>query len=301
MLRRVPRALRTAVIVTVLLAVSASIAQSWASGTPGTAGYTQTEWGPLGPADRDLLVKVRLAGLWEAPTGQQAEQQASRAEVQAVGTNVHHEHVALDQIVRETADELGVLVPSRPTAEQLTWMNEMSGLTGTEYDRVFVQRLRAAHGTVLPLIAQVRAGTRNELIREFAGTADEYVTRHIGYLESTGLVDYAALPEPPSPGLLAAARGPADLIVPGLVVLAAVLAAIALVSAMRRRPVPVRWPAADSTARAIAAIAVPGPRAPEPAARTPVPAHPGPPFPDSHLTGSHPRISETGPRHAVRR
>lgn len=293
MLRRVPRALRTAVIVTVLLAVSASIAQSWASGTPGTAGYTQTEWGPLGPADRDLLVKVRLAGLWEAPTGQQAEQQASRAEVQAVGTNVHHEHVALDQIVRETADELGVLVPSRPTAEQLTWMNEMSGLTGTEYDRVFVQRLRAAHGTVLPLIAQVRAGTRNELIREFAGTADEYVTRHIGYLESTGLVDYAALPEPPSPGLLAAARGPADLIVPGLVVLAAVLAAIALVSAMRRRPVPVRWPAADSTARAIAAIAVPGPRAPEPAARTPVP--------EAHLTGSHPRISETGPRHAVRR
>ncbi|MHA6782290.1 DUF4142 domain-containing protein [Pseudonocardia saturnea] len=306
MLRRVPRALRTAVIVAVLLAISASIAQSWASGTPGTAGYTQTEWGPLGPADRDLLVKVRLAGLWEAPTGQQAEQQASRAEVQTVGTNIHHEHVELDRLVMETADELGVLVPSRPTPEQLSWMNEMSGLTGTDYDRVFVQRLRAAHGVVLPLIAAVRVGTRNELVRQFAVTADEYVTRHIGYLESTGLVDYGDLPEPPSPGLLAAARGPADLIVPGLVVLAAVLAAIALVSAMRRRPAPVRRPAADSTARAIAAIAVPGPRAPEPAARTPVPAHPvsarsGLLHADVHTTGSHSRISETGPRHAVRR
>lgn len=304
MLRRVPRALRTAVIVAVLLAISASIAQSWASGTPGTAGYTQTEWGPLGPADRDLLVKVRLAGLWEAPTGQQAAQQASRSEVQQVGTNVHHEHVELDRLVMEAADELGVLVPSRPTPEQLSWMNEMSGLTGTDYDRVFVQRLRAAHGTVLPLIAAVRVGTRNERVREFAVTADEYVTRHIGYLESTGLVDYAELPEPPSPGLLAAARGPVDLIVPGLVVLAAVLAAVALVSAMRRRPVPVRRPAGDSTARAIAAVAVPGPRAPEPAARAPVrarPVHSGPLYADAHVTGSHPRISATGPRHAVRR
>lgn len=296
MLRRVPRALRTAVIVVVLLAVSASIAQSWASGTPGTAGYTQTAWGPLGPADRDLLVKVRLAGLWEAPTGQQAEQQASRAEVQTVGTNIHHEHVELDQLVMETADQLGVLVPSRPTAEQLSWMNEMSALTGTDYDRVFVQRLRAAHGSVLPVIAQVRVGTRNELVRQFAAQADEYVTRHIGYLESTGLVDYSALPEAPSPGLLSQGRGPVDLIVPGLVVLAAVLAAFALFTAMRRRSVavPVRGPVPDATARAIAAIAAPDRGEVAPHSR----------YPESHITGSYPRlpdagISQTGPQSRI--
>ncbi|GAA2544874.1 DUF4142 domain-containing protein [Pseudonocardia hydrocarbonoxydans] len=305
MLRRVPRALRTAVIVAVLLAISASIAQSWTSGTPGTAGYTQTEWGPLGPADRDLLVKVRLAGLWEAPTGQQAQQQASRAEVQTVGTNIHAEHVELDRLVLETADQLGVLVPSRPTAEQLSWMNEMSGLTGTDYDRVFVQRLRAAHGVVLPLIAAVRVGTRNELVRQFAEEADQYVTRHLGYLESTGLVDYAELPEPPSPGLLAAGRGPADLVVPALVVVAAVLAALALFSAMRRRPAPVRAPAPDPTARAIAAIAAPRPAGDD------VP--PRPRYAEGRVTGSHsrisqtgphsriPTISQTGPRHSVRR
>ncbi|QJY48288.1 DUF4142 domain-containing protein [Pseudonocardia broussonetiae] len=303
MLRRVPRALRTAVIVVVLLAVSASIAQSWASGTPGTAGYTQTAWGPLGPADRDLLVKVRLAGLWEAPTGQQAEQQASRAEVQTVGTNIHHEHVELDRLVMETADQLGVLVPSRPSAEQLSWMNEMSALTGTDYDRVFVQRLRAAHGTVLPVIAQVRVGTRNELVRQFAAQADEYVTRHIGYLESTGLVDYSALPEAPSPGLLSSGRGPVDLIVPGLVVLAALLAAFALFTAMRRRSVavPVGGPVPDATARAIAAIAAPR------RDRGEVPPHSR--YPESHITGSHPRlpdpdtyqpgISQTGPQSRI--
>lgn len=324
MLRRVPRVLRVAVIVAVLVAAGASIAQSWLSATPGTAGYVQTAWGPLGPADRDLLVKVRLAGLWEAPSGQQAEQQATRTEVQDVGLKVHNEHVELDALVRETADQLGVLLPSRPSAEQLTWMNEMTALTGTQYDEVFVQRLRAAHGAVLPVIAEVRVGTRNELMRQFAATADEYVSRHIGYLESTGIVDYAALPEPPSPGLLSAERRPVDLILPGTVVLAALLAGAALLLAMRRPARPgaaphpgTGGPAVDTTARAIAAIAVPPPRVPHPSESLPTaagsappgpgspppdPRHPGPTSDDTgpfHARRS--RVSETGPRHAARR
>jgi predicted outer membrane protein len=234
MLRRIPRVLRRAVLVTVLMAVTVSVIQSWAAGTPGTGGWVQTEFGPLGPADRDLLVKVRLAGLWEGPTGQQAQQQASSAEVQELGEILAGEHAELDRQVREVADQLGVLLPSAPNAEQLGWMEKISASTGSEYDRLFVQLLRQAHGTVLPVIAEVRSGTRNALIREFAGTADEFVSRHIGHLEATGLVDYAGLPEPPSPGLLSGAAGPLDLVVPGLVFLAALLGAAGIVAAVRR-------------------------------------------------------------------
>ena len=81
-------------------------------------------------------------------------------------------------------------------------MKEISSKTGSDYDRTSVQRLREAHGIVLPVLAEVRISTRNDLVREFAADGTLYVTRHIGYLESTGLVDYAALPEPQSPGLL---------------------------------------------------------------------------------------------------
>ena len=259
MLRRVPRALRVAVLGTVLLAILASIGQSWTNSTPGAGGYVDTQWGPLGPADRNLLVAVRLAGLWEGPTGAQAAFQASREETQQVGTNLSIEHPELDRIVLDTAGQLGVQLPSSPTPQQMAWMNELSGLTGTEYDRRFVQIVREAHGTVLPVIAEVRAGTRNELVRQFAETTNEYVNRHMDYLESTGLVDYDALPDPPSPGLLSADRGPLDLIVPGLVVLAALLAAAGLLSALRRRPRPAPEGALPGgpavTGRAIAAIA----------------------------------------------
>jgi len=234
-LRRVPRNLRRAVLAAVLLALTVSVWQSWTSGAPGAGGYVQTAFGPLGPADRDLLVKVRLAGLWEQPTGQQAQQQGSAATIKDAGGKISAEHGELDRRVREVADRLGVLLPSAPSSQQMAWMAEISTKTGSDYDRAFAQRLREAHGAVLPVIAEVRASTRNELVRQFAAEADTFVSRHIQYLEGTGLVDYAALPEAPSPGLLSGERGASDLVVPVLVFGAALFGAAGLTVAVRNR------------------------------------------------------------------
>lgn len=235
MLRRIPWFLRVSVMVAVVLAVSVTVFQSWSSGTPGTGGWTQTQWGPLGPADRDLLVKVRQAGLWEAPTGQQASQQASTQSVRDLGAFLATQHAQLDIDDRKVADQLGVLLPSAPSVLQQGWMAEISAATGSDYDRIFVQRLRQAHGIVLPVIAQVRSSTRNDLIRQFAEEANDYVARHMQHLEATGLVDYGQLPDPPSPGLLSGDRSFGDLIVPILIFVAALLAAIGLIVGLRRR------------------------------------------------------------------
>ncbi|MGH3874701.1 MAG: DUF4142 domain-containing protein [Pseudonocardiaceae bacterium] len=162
-------------------------------------GWTQTQWGPLGPADRDLLIKVRQAGLWEQPTGRHAWRQATNPRVREVGRLIATEHADLDAKVREVSARLGVALPDQPSTQQQDWITEITTQTGPELDRVFVQRLRAAHGKVLPIISQVRAGTRNDLVRRFTTAAAQYVTRHHEYLENTGLVDYTALPEPPLP------------------------------------------------------------------------------------------------------
>jgi predicted outer membrane protein len=192
------------VVFAVIAALTVAVFQYWnteSPATPATAqtGLTQTEWGPLGPADRDLLIKVRQAGLWEGPTGQQAQQQGSSARVREVGRLISAEHADLDAQVRDVSAKLGVLLPNQPTEQQQGWMAEIAGQSGADFDRTFVQRLRAAHGKVLPIIAQVRSGTRNDLVRQFATTAAQFVTRHHEYLESTGLVDFSALPEPPAP------------------------------------------------------------------------------------------------------
>jgi predicted outer membrane protein len=235
MQRRTSRTLSRAVIVAVILAVGATIWQSWTAGMPGMSGIVATQWGPLSPADRDLIVKVRLACLWEMSTGQQVQQQATNPAVKEAGRKISAEHTELDQKTRDIADKLGVPLPASPNAQQLGWMKEIASKTGSDYDRTAVQRLREAHGIVLPILAEVRISTRNDLVRQFAADGTLYVTRHIGYLESTGLVDYSALPEPQSPGLLSGATNWTDLLVPGLVLIACLLAAMLIGASLRDR------------------------------------------------------------------
>lgn len=163
------------------------------------AGWTIAEGGPLGPADRDLLAKVRQAGLWEIPTGQQAQQRASSERVKDVGMHLVEDHTKLDQATRELAARLHVVLPSQPSPDQQNWMAQLSSVSGADYDREFAQLLRAAHGKVFGVVAAVRAGTRNSEVRAFAQKAVVVVMRHMTLLESTGLVDYAGLPEPPTP------------------------------------------------------------------------------------------------------
>src|SRR5918997_169048 len=216
----IPRFVRLTVVLAMIATLSVAMFQYWGRSqyratavTAATAapdnGWTQTQWGPLGPADRDLLIKVRQAGLWEGPAGQQAQQRGSSARVREVGRLIAAEHADLDAQVREVSAQLGVALPNQPTDQQNGWIGEIARQPVPDFDRTFVQRLRAAHGKVLPTIAQVRAGTRNDLVRRFATTSAQFVTRHHEYLESTRLVDYSALPEAPDPAAVPPASTPA--------------------------------------------------------------------------------------------
>jgi predicted outer membrane protein len=194
----------------VLAALTIAVFQYWGTSQYGTAAassqgpnqgsdWTQTQWGPLGPADRDLLVMVRQTGLSGGSTGQQAQRQGSNPQVRTVAKRISVDYGDLDNQVRSVASKLGVPLPDSPTTQQQGWMKELSERSGSEYDRMFAQRLRLTDGEVLPAITAVRAGTRNELIRSFAASAAALVNRHMEVLERTGLVDYSRLPVPRPP------------------------------------------------------------------------------------------------------
>lgn len=242
-----PHPLAIVIVVAVLLVAAGAIWQAWrstpTSAAPGQDGWVSTQYGPLGPADRDLLIRVRLAGLWEHPVGQEMAVRATQPRTREIGKLMSIEHLKLDERVVDVSGRLGVLLPNQPTAEQQAWMHQITAATGAAYDWTAVNILRQAHGTVLPLIVQVRVGTRNDLVRSFADEAEAYVQRHAGYLESTGLVDFARLDEPPSPPRAVVTRAgqyenvPVALLAIGaLMLLCGVGAIIYRVMTERRRP-----------------------------------------------------------------
>lgn len=148
------------------------------------------------PPDVDILHKVKQAGLWEMPVGSELAARSPNPQVRDIGARISAEHHQLDQITEVAAAKMGVSLPIKPTEDQQKWMDQISAASPENIDRVAINLLRAAHGKVLPLLAQVKVGTRSPIIRDFTTESMVYVGRHIGYLESTGLVEFSALPEP---------------------------------------------------------------------------------------------------------
>jgi predicted outer membrane protein len=154
---------------------------------------------PVGPtqlnaADVTLLNGVRLAGLWEMPAGQMAAQKGTTEKVREVGQEIADQHAELDELTVRAANQIGATIPANPTAEQAGWLSEMENAKGGQFDRIFVDRLRAAHGKIFPVIGAVRASTRNPVVRKLADQANIFVMNHMQMLETTGLVRYDELP-----------------------------------------------------------------------------------------------------------
>lgn len=162
-------------------------------------GVVLTPYGPLAETDREFLVRVRLAGLWEVPAGQMAAEKGTTEQIREIGEWIRDEHLELDEAVRDAAAKLGVELPNEPSAEHQLLLDEMAAAEGEQFDRLFIQYLREAHGVIYPIIAYVRAGTQNELMREFAEVGEEFVGNHLNYLESSGLVDWNHIKPAPEP------------------------------------------------------------------------------------------------------
>jgi predicted outer membrane protein len=207
-----------------------------------TGGVQDTPTGPLTANDRELLNKVRQAGLWEMPMGELTATKASNARVKQIGKMIMLDHMMLDNLTKKTAAQFNLTTPDVPNPSQQSWMDELNGLEGDAFDQAFVARLRAAHGQVFNFIAKVRTQTRNDTIRGFAQAGIDVVMKHMTLLESTGLAGDSAFAEPqPAGGIikanLASGDGPNMWVIISVTAAGAVLTVLLLRVLRPRRPV----------------------------------------------------------------
>ena len=181
-----------------------------------SAQTVSTAYGPLSAQDRDFVVKVRLAGLWELPAGEMAEQKGTTAAVRTAGQHLVDGHISLDAHVRSVATQLNVPIPNQPNDQQRQWLATLSAAQGQDFDREFANIVRLAHGRVFSVVAQVRAATQNTLVRDLADDANTTVLDHIKVLEATGYVDFSTLAQQlavtPSPAASPPVFAPSDAI-----------------------------------------------------------------------------------------
>jgi putative membrane protein len=141
--------------------------------------------------DIDFLTKIKFANLWEIPMGKLATERGTTDAVKLAGQTMLNDHTRLETAVNGFAKKYGVQLPSKPSSLIQSWMGEITSKKGTDFDKTFATRIRAAHGTVFDQISEERSGTRNSDLRDFASQAVDIVMRHMTLLERTGYVDTA--------------------------------------------------------------------------------------------------------------
>jgi predicted outer membrane protein len=151
---------------------------------------TETRYGPLTEADRDFVVKVRAAGLWEHPLGLLAMERGTTPEMREAGEHLVAGHSRLDASCRRIAPELGITLPNLASPQQQQFVATVGGTTGKQFDTTAVNIMRITHGQIFPVIAKIRANTKNSLVRQLADQANDTVLNHITVLEKTGLVNF---------------------------------------------------------------------------------------------------------------
>ncbi|MFJ3794471.1 DUF4142 domain-containing protein [Kitasatospora sp. NPDC090091] len=203
---RVPRSSATVLIIVAMILTAAALVYPVAksAGAYRSAPVSddqdvvQTPSGPLTALDRDFVKRVRLAGLWEIPAGRMAVAKGTSPEVKVAGQHLIDGHTDLDRAVLTAAQTLNQNVPTEPSAQQQGWLRQLEAAQGPEFDELFANLLRSAHGQVFAVLAQVRAGTQNATVRDLANTANGTVLDHMNVLEDTRLVKFDKLSPPPS-------------------------------------------------------------------------------------------------------
>ncbi|MEV6026573.1 DUF4142 domain-containing protein [Streptomyces sp. NPDC052036] len=149
-----------------------------------------TRYGPLTEADRDFVVKVRSAGLWEYPLGEIALKKGSTPEMREAGKHLIVGHAGLDAMCRKIAPELGITLPNQATPQQQQFVATSAAANGREFDNTAANIMRVTHGQIFPTIAKIRATTKNTMVRQLADLANDTVLDHITVLEKTGTVNF---------------------------------------------------------------------------------------------------------------
>ncbi len=175
-----------------------------------------TRYGPITEADRDFVVKVRAAGLWEYPLGEMVMERGTTPAMKEAGKHLIVGHAGLDELCRKISTELGVTLPNQASPQQQQFVATVDASSGREFDSTAVTIMRVTHGQIFPTVAKIRASTRNTMVRQLADLANDTVLDHITVLEKTGLVNHEQVnfqqttapkvpddqltPPPPQPG-----------------------------------------------------------------------------------------------------
>jgi putative membrane protein len=132
--------------------------------------------------DRRFLRQAHQGNLAEIAAGELARTRGQAEVVRSLGAVLVTDHTRLDAAVRETAERLGVSLPTEPTPQGRAMLARLRALSGSAFDRAWIAGMIEGHRMSLRRgQRELREGTSGE-VKQLVRTATPVVQEHLDRL-----------------------------------------------------------------------------------------------------------------------
>lgn len=158
-----------------IAALCVMVLATWCAGAASAAPSEQ---------DSSWMVAAHQSNLSEIAAGQAAQQKAVSPAVRSLGAMLIADHVKLDADLTAAAAELGVGVPSSPSAAQQASLASVSAKSGAAFDSAWVTAQLGGHrASVAATRAETTSGSDATALK-LARTALPVIEQHLSQLQT---------------------------------------------------------------------------------------------------------------------
>ncbi len=138
----------------------------------------------LNAQDRTWLVAAHQSNLAEIAAGTSAQSRATTSDVKNLGAMFVRMHTELDNALKPVAQQLGVALPSTPTADQQAQLARVEANSGQAYDTAWIAQQIASHQATLAATQRELAGGSDPAVLQLARNATPVVQQHLTELRA---------------------------------------------------------------------------------------------------------------------
>ncbi len=183
-----PRATATAAIL-VLFASSPALAQTTTSGGTGTAaGHASTDSvdqagngsgnAGLSDADKRFLRQSARGAAYELQISRMAAQKAADPDVKQYAQMIVADHTSSNEALHQVSAKAGVTLPSAPTRSETRRANRLQALSGSAFDKAYVQEVKQANQRDIKDETKELSSTENQQVKTLVSKFRQMDEKH---------------------------------------------------------------------------------------------------------------------------
>ncbi|MGA0558113.1 DUF4142 domain-containing protein [Larkinella sp. VNQ87] len=148
-------------------------------GAMAVAGISPTK-NALSQADNALMMEVAAGGMMQLEASRVAVQKATSDQVRALAQAEVDEQTGLATKLKEIASAKGVSLPTSPDAKTQEMLTKLQGLSGEEFDRMYVMESGVnGHQKLDEVMSKVETSATDPSLKGLATAAHPLVRTHL--------------------------------------------------------------------------------------------------------------------------